>query len=230
VNDPQHRSTVLITGASRGLGREFARQYAKEGWKVIGTVRDDESAATLAKLGAEALRADVADRGSLEHLASRLRGVPIDVLICNAGIYGPQGTRLGRLDYARWEEVLRVNLFGPTATVEALLENVAASRRKAIVLMSSRLGSIAENHGREYLYGSSKAALNLIGRSMAADLGPRGIAVVCLTPGWVRTDMGGKDAPLEPEPSIAGMRKVIEGLKPSRSGRFINYDGSEVAW
>lgn len=222
--------TVLVTGAGRGLGREFARQYVQAGWKVIGTVRDSWAEATLAQLGAEARRADVADRGSLARLASDLKGVPIDVLICNAGIYGPRGAHFGKIDYAGWEEVLRVNLFGPAATAEALLENVAASEKKVIAMMSSRLGSIAESGGREYLYGSSKAALNAIAKAMAVDLAPRRITVVSLTPGWVRTDMGGKDAPLEPETSIAGMRKVIDQLGPGKSGRFISYDGSEVAW
>ncbi|MGB5080333.1 MAG: SDR family oxidoreductase [Burkholderiales bacterium] len=230
MDDPRRASTVLITGASRGLGREFAKQYARDRWKVIGTVRDDKSAAALAKLGAEALRADVADRQSLERLAARLKDVPIDVLICNAGIYGPRQARLGRLDYAGWEEVMRVNVFGPAATVEALLENVAASNKKIIALISSRLGSIAGSDGGEYLYASSKAALNAIGKAMSLDLAPRGITVVSLTPGWVRTDMGGKGAPLDPETSIAGMREVIEGLTPEKTGRFISYDGSVVAW
>jgi len=230
VNDLQRTSTVLITGAGRGLGREFARQYAKDGWKVVGTVRDDKSGATLAKLGAEAHRADVADRDSLRRLSARLKDVPIDVLICNAGIYGPRHARLGRLDYVGWEEVMRVNLFGAAATVEALLENVAASDKKIIALISSRLGSIAGSDGGEYLYASSKAALNAIGKAMSVDLASRGITVVSLTPGWVRTDMGGKGAPLDPQASIAGMRKVIAGLTPERSGRFISYDGSAVAW
>ena len=230
MNDPQSRSTVLITGAGRGLRREFARQYARAGWRVIGTVRDDRSEAALAKLGVEVHRADVSDRRSLARLAARLKSAPIDVLVCNAGIYGPRGARLGKLDYAGWEEVLRVNLFGPAATVEALLENVAASDRKVVVMMSSRLGSISESKGRDYLYGSSKAALNAIGKAMSVDLAPRGITVVSLTPGWVRTDMGGREAPLGPETSIAGMRKVIDGLEASKSGRFFSYDGEAVAW
>jgi len=223
-------ATVLITGAGRGLGREFARQYAQEGWRAIGTVRDEQSRAALAKLGAEAHRADVTVRESLRQLATSLKGVPIDVLICNAGIYGPRRARLGRLDYPGWEEILRVNLLGAAATVEALLENVAVSERKIVALISSRLGSIAGSGGGEYLYASSKAALNAIGKAMSVDLSPRAITVVSLTPGWVRTDMGGKDATLAPETSVAGMRKVIAGLSLEKTGRFISYDGSAVAW
>jgi NAD(P)-dependent dehydrogenase (short-subunit alcohol dehydrogenase family) len=224
------RPTVLITGAGRGLGFEFARQYAKEGWKVIGTVRRETAQAQLARLGVEVHRADVAERDSLRTLATGLKSTPIDVLICNAGIYGPRGTRLGVLDYESWQQVLRVNLLGAAATVEALLENVAVSEKKVIVMMSSRLGSIAESEGRNYLYASSKAALNSIAKAMSIDLAPRGITVVSLTPGWVRTDMGGDGAPLRPEVSIAGMRKVIDVLRPEKSGRFFSYDGAEVAW
>jgi len=223
-------STVLITGAGRGLGLEYARQYAADGWKVIGTVRDKKSDAVLSKLGAESYIADVTDRKSIARLAVRLKGVPIDVLICNAGIYGPRHQSLGKLDHAAWEEVLRVNLLGPTAVAEALLDNVAASKRKIIVLMSSRLGSIAESRGGDYLYASSKAALNMIGKAMSVALASRGIMVVSLSPGWARTDMGGKNAPLAPAASIRGMRKVIAELSPEKSGSFISYDGAAVAW
>jgi NAD(P)-dependent dehydrogenase (short-subunit alcohol dehydrogenase family) len=222
--------TVLITGAGRGLGLEFARQYAADGWKVFGTVREAKAKAALGKLGAEAHIADVTDRKSIARLATRLKGVPVDVLVCNAGIYGPHGMKPGKFDYAAWEEVLRVNLLGPAAVAEALLENVAASELRIIAMMSSRLGSIAEMRGGDYFYASSKAALNAFGKALSVALAPRGITVVSLTPGWVRTDMGGKGAPLAPETSIRGMRKVLAGLSPEKSGRFISHDGSEVPW
>lgn len=223
-------TTALITGAGRGLGYELARQYAADGWKVIGTVRSEKAKAALAKLGADAPIVDVTDRKSIARLAARLKGVPIDVLICNAGIHGPKDLPLGKLDYASWEEVLRVNVLGPAAVVEALLENVAASERKIIVMMSSRLGSIGESRGDGYLYPSSKAALNAVGKAMSVDLARRGITVVSLSPGWVRTDMGGKGAPLAPPTSIEGVRKVIAGLSPEKSGKFLSYDGSAIAW
>jgi NAD(P)-dependent dehydrogenase (short-subunit alcohol dehydrogenase family) len=224
--------TVLITGAGRGLGLEFARQYAADGWKVVATVRKPGARDVLASLGPEVdVRiADVADRGSIGRLASDLRGVPIDVLINNAGIYGPSGLTLGKLDYGAWEQVLKVNVLGPAAVTEALVENVAASSRRTIVMISSRLGSIAEMRGGDYLYGSSKAALNAVVRAYSAALAPRGIIVVAMSPGWVRTDMGGSGAPLAPETSIAGMRKVIAGLSREKSGSFLNYDGSSIPW
>jgi NAD(P)-dependent dehydrogenase (short-subunit alcohol dehydrogenase family) len=222
--------TVLITGAGRGLGYELARQYAADGWKVIGTVRNEKAKAALAKLFVDAHLADVTDRKSIARLAEGLKGVPIDVLVCNAGIYGPRHQTFGKLDYAAWDEVLRVNLFGTTAVAEALLENVAASERKVMVMMSSRLGSIAESRGGDYLYASSKAALNMIGKALSVVLAKRGITVASITPGWVRTDMGGKSALLAPETSIRGLRKVIAGLSPEKSGGFFSYDGSAVAW
>jgi len=222
--------TVLITGAGRGLGYELARQYAADGWKVIGTVRNANAKAVLAKLGADATIADVTDRKAIARLSEGLKGIPIDVLICNAGIHGPKDLRLGKLDYASWEEVLRVNVLGPAAVVEALLENVAASERRVIVMMSSRMGSIGERRGGEYLYPASKAALNMVGKTLSADLAHRGITVVSLSPGWVRTDMGGEDAPLAPETSIRGVRKVIAELSLEKSGKFFNYDGSAIPW
>lgn len=222
--------TVLITGAGRGLGYEYARQYAADGWKVIGTVRNAKAKAALTKLGAGAHIADVTDRKAIAKLAAGLKGVPIDVLICNAGIYGPGGMSLGKLDYAAWEEVLRVNLLGPAAVAEALLGNVAASEKRIIVMMSSRLGSIAEIRGGDYFYASSKAALNAVGKAFSVALAGRSITVVSLSPGWVRTDMGGKSAPLAPETSVEGLRKVIAGLTPGKSGSFMSYDGSAIPW
>jgi NAD(P)-dependent dehydrogenase (short-subunit alcohol dehydrogenase family) len=224
--------TVLITGAGRGLGLEFARQYAVEGWKVIGTIRDPGGRERLAGVGAnvKAHLLDVTDRAAVARLAAELEGDPIDVLVCNAGIMGPSGTSLGKIDYAAWELVLRVNVLGAAAAAEAFAENVARSRRKVIAMISSRLGSIGEAYRAEYLYGPSKAALNAFSRALSIGLAERGITVVALSPGWVRTDMGGQSAPLAPETSVSGMRKVIEGLTPAQSGRFFSYDGSDVPW
>jgi NAD(P)-dependent dehydrogenase (short-subunit alcohol dehydrogenase family) len=222
--------TVLITGAGRGLGYEFARQYAADGWKVIGTVRSAKAKAALAKLRVEAPIADVTEGKSIARLAQDLKGTPIDVLVCNAGIYGPRRQTFGKLDYAAWETVLGVNVLGATAVAEALLENVAASDRRIMVMMSSRLGSIAESRGGDYLYASSKAALNMIAKALSVTLAKRGITVVSVVPGWVRTDMGGKSAPLTPETSVRGLRKVIAGLSLEKSGGFFSYDGSAVPW
>jgi NAD(P)-dependent dehydrogenase (short-subunit alcohol dehydrogenase family) len=224
--------TVLITGAGRGLGFEFARQYASAGWRVLGTVRDSAAAKKLTALGAnaEAHIAEVTDRRSLAAVAARLQGEPIDVLICNSGIRGRPEVAFGEEDYAQWEEILRVNLLGAAAVVEAFVDNVAASRQKVIAMMSSRLGSIAESSAREIAYASSKAALNAVMKAFSRQLAPLGITVVSLSPGWVRTDMGGTAAPLAPEDSVSGLRKVIAGLTPGQSGKFLTHQGEEVPW
>ena len=212
--------TILITGAGRGLGQELARQYAADGWRVIGTER-----------GAKAeYRLDVGDFAQAGRLATQLKGTPLDVLFCNAGIIGKRGMELGSFDYDAWQEVMKVNLLGAAAVIEALVENVAASERKVIALMSSRLGSISESSGMTLPYATSKAALNLLAKGLAATLAPRGIIVVALSPGWVRTDMGGAGAPLSPPTSVAGLRKVVAGLKPADSGRFYSHDGSTIPW
>ena len=218
--------TILITGAGRGLGLELARQYAEDGWKVLGTVRNSKAQPHLH----ETLRLDVTDAAQVEQLASRLKGVPIDVLFCSAGIIGKRGMALGSFDYESWEEVLRVNVLGAAALAEALVEHVAASERKVIAMMSSRLGSISESSGMTLPYATSKAALNMLVKGLAATLAAKGMVVVALSPGWVRTDMGGAGAPLSAEASVRGLRQVIAGLKSDDSGHFFSHDGSSIPW
>ncbi len=207
--------TALITGAARGLGKELARQYEADGWRVIGTTRRDF---------------DVTQPQEVRTFAEKLKGVPIDLLFCNAGIAGKRGTSIGSFDYGSWEEVLRVNVLGAAAVAEAFVENVAASERKTIAFMSSRLGSIAETSGHTLPYATSKAALNMLARGFSISLQPRGILVLALHPGWVRTDMGGPGAPLEPEESVRGLRKVIAGSKQKDSGKFLSHDGAAIPW
>ena len=219
-------STILITGAGRGLGLELARQYAQDGWRVIGTVRDGD----LKKIGAESLKVDVTDFAEVKTLQARLKGEPLDVLFCNAGIIGKRGMALGSFDYADWEKLLRVNLLGAAAVIEALVDNVVASEGKTIAVMSSRLGSISETSGMTLPYSTSKAALNLLAKALAETLRPRGVIVAALSPGWVRTDMGGQGAPLTPEVSVRGLRKVLAGLGREDSGKFFSHDGSQIPW
>jgi NAD(P)-dependent dehydrogenase (short-subunit alcohol dehydrogenase family) len=207
--------TVLITGAGRGLGKELARQYAADGWEVIGTTRAE---------------LEMTNRRQIREFSSRLKDKPIDLLFCNAGILGKRGMKPGSFDFDSWEEVLRVNLLGPAALADALLDNVAASERRIIAMMSSRLGSISESTGMTLPYATSKAALNMLVKGLAAPLASRGIIVVALSPGWVRTDMGGAQAPLTPEVSVRNLRKVISSLKDSDSGKFLSHDGTEIPW
>jgi NAD(P)-dependent dehydrogenase (short-subunit alcohol dehydrogenase family) len=207
--------TALITGAGRGLGKELARQYAADGWEVIGTTRAE---------------LEMTNRRQIREFSSRLKDKPIDLLFCNAGIIGKRGMKPGSFDFDSWEEVLRVNLLGPAALADALLDNVAASERRIIAMMSSRLGSISESTGMTLPYATSKAALNMLVKGLAAPLASRGIIVVALSPGWVRTDMGGAQAPLTPEVSVRNLRKVISSLKDSDSGKFLSHDGTEIPW
>lgn len=218
-------STILISGAGRGLGQELARQYAADGWKVYGTVR---SASAKVPSGVERLIADVTDPRQVAELAKALRGEALDVLFCNAGIIGKRGMALGSFDYESWDEVMRVNVLGAAAVAEALVENVAASGQKTIAMMSSRLGSIAESSGATLPYATSKAALNMLVKGLACSLAGRGIKVAALSPGWVRTDMGGEGAALDPQTSVRGLRKVLAGLR--ESGQFFSYDGSPIPW
>ena len=225
--------TALITGANRGIGLEFFRQYAAMGWRVIATCRDPGSAADLKSISGDVSveAMDVSDYANIQSLAKSLKREAIDVLVNNAGIHGPRPSRVGGIDYDAWAEVLKINTMGPMKVSEAFVEHVARSDLNTIVTITSKMGSIADNEsGGAYPYRSSKAAVNAVMKSLAVDLRPRGITVVVFHPGWVATDMGGPSAPVGPDESVAGMIKTISKLKLSDSGKFLNYDGKKVAW
>jgi len=224
--------TVLITGAGRGLGLEFARQYAVEGWKVVATVRDPAKGASLATLGnaIEIHQLELKDRAAILRFATGLKGRPIDVLINNAGVYGGRGRSLDGLEWTEWIATMTTNAFAPYTLTVALTENLAAGSKKRVLMMTSRMGSIAGNSGGSYAYRSSKAALNLITAGLACDLRGKGIAVICAHPGWVRTDMGGPGATVTPKASVDGLRAVINRVGLSESGQFFNYDGGIIPW
>jgi len=223
--------TVFITGANRGIGLEFARQYAGDGWKVIGTARDAAGAQELDDIGGDVTvrRLDL-DSDFFEIDWNGVVGTePIDVLIANAGTWGPQ--RIDTIDEAaEWVNTFAVNSVAPVVLAKAALPLVAAARGKLIAI-TSKMGSIADNGSGGYIaYRSSKAALNAAWRSLAIDAKPQGVSAAVLHPGWVRTRMGGTQAPLTPEQSVSGMRRVIDGLGPDQSGGFYNYDGSTIPW
>ncbi len=226
-------SSVLITGAGRGIGLEFARQHAGEGWRVHATCRDTKGASALEEIDGDVViyRLDVTKSAQVDALARDLQGEPIDLLINNAGRAGARDRSFGNLDFDVWEEVFRVNALAPVRVAEALVELVAASERKQIVSITSRMGSIDSNRdGGGYSYRSSKAALNAAMKSLSIDLASREITVVVFHPGWVRTDMGGRSASLSAKKSVEEMRAVIDRLTLSDSGRFLNYDGTEIPW
>lgn len=227
--------TALVTGASRGLGLEFVRQYAGAGWTVHAGARDPDAAPLLreaATLGdVHCHRLDVADRDQIAALADRLSGQPVDLLINNAGLWAGEDEGYGRVTDDLWMEEFRVHVFGTMAMCEAFVDNVAASDRKQIVNISSGNGSLAwDANVSDYAYNTSKAALNMIGRSMAVDLADRGIIVVAYSPGFVATDMSGPDADLSPAESIGALRQLIESLTPADTGTFRRYNGETIPW
>ena len=236
--------TVLITGSNRGIGLEFAKQYADKGWTVIATHRRDITPDTLAALESQhgkvrAEKLDVTDHASIDALAEKLAGMPIDVLINNAGITGdftqPKPQTLGTLDYDMAVHFFRTNALGALKVSEAFLGNVAASDHKKIVAVTSLAGSFEGESGGKggiYWYRSSKTALNMMMVGLAADTKRQGITVALLSPGTVKVekvaemvDRMGLKGFLEPPESIAGMISVIENLAPEDSGAFIRYNG-----
>lgn len=234
--------TVLVTGANRGLGLEFTRQYAGDGWEVYATARAPEKSDELQRFVKDYSKVtvhglDITDDQSVQGLADALDGEPIDVLILNSGVYPREGQNIGQIDYEGWRTAFETNVLGTIHVIEALLDNVAASERKEIAVISSSMaslravqgGSVAQA-GTSYQYRSTKTALNMAMSVLAKELQPRGISVVMFDPGWVKTDMGGPHAQLTPKESIAGMRKVLAGNAMELSGQFLGHDGSLRAW
>lgn len=222
-------STVLITGAARGLGLDFVKQYAAKGWKVHACARTPDALKQV-KGDIHPHKLEVTDYAAVKALAAKLKGEAIDVLICNAGISGKEATVLGSIDPAVWRETFEVNALAPLMMAEAFADHVAASQDRKLVAISSRLGSIAFADSGRYSYRASKAALNMEWKGLSVDLAPKGLTCVVLHPGWVQTDMGGQAATLTIEQSVPAMVKVIDGLKPADNGRFLNYDGTELPW
>jgi NAD(P)-dependent dehydrogenase (short-subunit alcohol dehydrogenase family) len=236
--------TVLVTGASRGIGLEFVRQYAEAGWTVIATARRPQEAKGLVELAARHRnlrleQLDVVDAASVAALKERLAGVPIDVLINNAGDTDQfRGQSFGKLAHDRFAYLMDLNAHGPMRVNEALVGNVEAGRQKKILAVSSLAGSFGANGGGMpggYWYKASKAALNVMMLSLSQDLKPRGILVACLSPGQVDTQgyaARGITMPgmVDIKLSVGGMRKVIDGLTPAQSGTFIRYSGEVQPW
>lgn len=233
--------TVIITGAARGIGLEFATQYAAANWQVIATARDPAKAEGLQNLaqsnphvGIEAL--DVTSTDSIAALANRLQGQPIDILINNAGIYSGTGAKqdhsqsFGTLDSAAWLKVLQTNSVAPLIVTQGLIDNLRQGQMRKIIMISSMMGSIARTPGGTYAYRSSKAALNMAMRCLAMDLRGEAFTVASFHPGWVKTDMGGSGADITPQQSVTGMRQQIDALRPEDTGCFLGYDGAKWAW
>ena len=239
-------SSVLITGANRGLGLEFTRQYLKDGWEVHAFCRQPDKAAELGAMVADShgnihLREmDIGNKEQIEAAAKELKGLPIDLLINNAGIadgYGrgvyemKEDPDIQNYDFAFWEEMMRINTLAPAKIIGAFLENIRAGGQKKIASLSSGLGSITNlAWAGKYGYCASKAGLNMVSKGLAEWLKSENIMVISLSPGWTRTAMGGPHATNSAEESVSGMRHVISGLTLSETGRFWNFDGEELPW
>ncbi len=223
-------STYLITGTSRGIGRELAFQLLARGETVVGTVRREAHGADLRQAGARVEVCDVGETTSVAALASRLEGEPIDVLVNNAGVYDPRLAFADLSDDAMRQN-FEINTLGPMRVTRALLPNLRAGGAKRVFQLTSKMGSISDNgSGGAYAYRTSKAALNAWTKSFALDHAGEGFVALVLHPGWVATDMGGSSAPVQIRESARGLLAVMDSADSGRNGRFFDFAGEELPW
>ncbi len=219
---------VLVIGASRGIGLEFVRQFLVEGAQVSATARDEAGLERLREIGATALTLDVTDAASAAGLAAQIKGAKFDVAIVNAGAGGPRSGGLDAPPEADFDQVMHTNVLGPMRVIPQIAAALAPGG--TIAVLSSIMGSIGSRTGAGMsLYRASKAALNSVLKDASLVLGDKAVCAA-LHPGWVRTDMGGSGADIDVATSVAGMKKVLAGLRAKDSGSFVNYDGSAIPW
>ena len=228
--------TILITGANRGIGLKLTEQFAEDGWQVLACCRNPADTAQLQALSERDLAIeihalDVTNYEQMAILAEQLENRPIDILLSNAGIYGSKGLGFGEVDAQEWRQVLEVNTIAPLMLVQAFVEQVAASQQKLVAVISSKVGSIADNSsGGSYIYRSSKTAVNQVVKSLSIDLAGRGITVISLHPGWVQTDMGGANAEISTDESVSGLKSILQSAGLAQSGQFIEFNGNSIPW
>ncbi|MDG2320750.1 MAG: SDR family oxidoreductase [Rhodospirillaceae bacterium] len=238
-------STVLVTGANRGIGLEFVRQYAGDGWTVIACCRDTEGegAAELRAITAEADGSvsiepmDMLDHGSIEAIAKEYAGTPIDVLLNNAGIIGPVpiqdhlgAQHFGTIDYEVWDKVIRTNTFAPIKMAEEFLGNVLAGTEKKIITLSSTVGSFQEDVTPAFCYCTSKTAVTKAVQLMSEELKDKNVVAMAFCPGHVKTRMGIGGATVEIPDSVAGMRSMIANFSMADTGSYRRFNGDTIAW
>ena len=225
---------VLITGANRGLGLEFTKQYAADGWSVLACCRHPQSAMQLQALAQthpniKIFSLDVADFTQIDALALQLKDSAIDLLINNAGVY--PSSSFGDVDYDQWAQGFKINSMAPLKMAEAFVQQITRSQLKKIATITSKMGSIDDNtSGESYSYRSSKCAVNMVMKSLSIDVKPYGISTITLHPGWVQTDMGGVNGLINAQTSVTGLRKQIAALSLDNTGKFMAYDGKAINW
>lgn len=224
-------TTVLITGANRGIGLEFTRRYAANGAHVIACCRNPAKAEALGGLtGVRVLSLDVTDATSVAAMAAAVGGAPVDIVIANAGTYGPERQSAVDCDYDGFLETLKINTLGPLMVGQALRPNLLAGAEKKLAVLTSKMGSISDSSGGVLAYRASKAALNMTAHGLAKSWARDGIAVGILHPGWVQTDMGGPNALIDVQTCVSGLMARIAELNLKNSGRFVDYQGLEIGW
>ena len=233
---------MLVTGANRGLGLEYCRQLAAAGWQVVACTRHPEGAPALRELARtnpgrmRVLQLDVTDERQVETLAVELRGTRLDMLINNAGSFGPEGSpggmryqSLAHTDYGIWRDILEVNLLAPFRLTVALAPSLRLATRPVVIMLSSDLGSIANNRmGQSHAYRSSKAGLNMLTKGIANEW--RDLIIVSMAPGWCKTELGGEEAEIDPAESVRAQVQTFARLNASHSGQFLDRFGAQVAW
>lgn len=219
-----------MTGAARGIGFDLVQQYIARGAEVWGTVRSLADVPPLEALGAQAPLVDVTDAHSVDELARIFRREAVDILINNAGILGPLRQSTQDMDFAGFADVLAVNTLGPLRVTQALLPSLARATRGKVVVITSRMGSLSYAKSDTVAYRASKAAANKVTQCMATDFKEHGVVVAAVHPGWVRTNIGGPGADIDSETSAKGIVDLLHGITLEETGRFWNYDGSQLAW
>lgn len=225
--------TVLITGASRGIGLELARQFLALGYRVIATYRGQPSAQLSRLLSNTSLslhELEVTNETAIRRLAATLSNTTIDILINNAGVIGAADQSLDAIDSQEWLNTFAVNSIAPLMVSRAFLTHIEASPNPRIITVSSQMGALNSNSLGMYAYRSSKAAVNKVMQVLANELKPKGIIVCPIHPGWVKTDMGGDNADITVDESASGIIKLSRGLTLERSGTFYTWQGEEHVW
>jgi NAD(P)-dependent dehydrogenase (short-subunit alcohol dehydrogenase family) len=229
--------TVLITGTNRGIGLHLTNIFAENGWQVFACCRKPKKAEKLNEIAKkfnniEIYQLDVSDFDNIEALGKSLKDKKIDILLSNAGVYGnSKGQFFGNIDYKSFKETLKINTLAPLKLSEVFIKQVQSSEKKVIAIMTSMMGSITLNtDGKEFIYRVTKCAANMVVKCLANELKEKEISALAIHPGWVRTDMGGENAPVTPEESAKGIFNVLMNVDINSSGKFIDFQGKELPW